>query len=260
MLFSSFLRPRLVAAIGLFAVAAAGHVAPATAQGFQPAQKAEIERIVKDYLIANPEVLREALGELDRRQKAEEAAARQKILGDANSPLYASAHQAVYGNPQGKTTIVEFFDYNCGYCKRAVDDLARLVKENPDLKVILKEFPVLGAPSVEAAKVASAARTQLGARYWDYHVKLMSARGQIGKAQALAAAKDLGVDIARVEKEAEGADVHNGLNEAMMLADALNLNGTPVYVMADDVIVGAVGYDALKGKLDNVKKCGKTKC
>ena len=85
-------------------------------------------------------------------------------------------------------------------------------------------------------------------------------RGQIGKAQALAAAKDLGVDIARVEKEAEGADVHNGLNEAMMLADALNLNGTPVYVMADDVIVGAVGYDALKGKLDNVKKCGKTKC
>ena len=253
--------PRRAAAVfGLTAAFLAGGLAPSQAQSFQPAQKTEIEKIVKDYLLANPEVLRDALTELDKRQKAEETAARGKILGDASGPLFASKHQAVLGNPNGKRTMVEFFDYNCGYCKRAVDDLARLIKENPDLKVILKEFPVLGPNSVETAKIAAAAREQLGPRYWDFHQKLMGVRGQIGKAQALAVAKDLGLDVAKVEKDAEGADVSNGLNETMMLADALNLNGTPVYVMADDVVIGAVGYEKLKSKLDNVGKCGKTSC
>jgi protein-disulfide isomerase len=253
------LRPR-AAAFGLVALAACAGLAPVAAESFQPGQKSEIEQIIKDYLLKNPEVLRDALTELEKRQKAEEVAARAKILGDVNGPLYTSKQQAVIGNPSGKTVLVEFFDYNCGYCKRATDDLARLMKDNPDLKVILKEFPVLGPNSVEAAKVAAATRDQLGAKYWDFHQKLMATRGQIGKAQALAVARELGADVARVEKDAEGADVGNGLNETMMLADALNLSGTPVYVLADDVIIGAVGYDKLKGKIDNVKKCGKTTC
>jgi protein-disulfide isomerase len=252
--------PRLFRALALGLIAGTALAAPAAAQSFQPAQKGEIEQIVKDYLLKNPEVLRDALTELDRRQKAEEAAARARILGDVNGPLFASKQHAVLGNPNGKTVMIEFFDYNCGYCKRAVDDLAKLMKENPDLKVILKEFPVLGPNSVEAHKIAAAAREQLGPKYWDFHQKLMATRGQIGKAQALAVAKELGADIAKVEKDAEGADVGNGLNETMMVADALNLSGTPVYVLADDVIIGAVGYDKLKGKLDNVKKCGKTAC
>lgn len=259
MTLSRLFRPR-AAAFGLVALVAAAGLAPAAAQSFQPAQKTEIEKIVKDYLLSNPEVLRDALTELDRRQKAEEAAARSKILSDVNGPLYTSKQQAVLGNPNGKTVLVEFFDYNCGYCKRAVDDLTKLMKENPDLKVILKEFPVLGPNSIEAAKIAAATRDQIGAKYWDFHQKLMGTRGQIGKAQALAVAKEVGADVAKVEKDAEGAEVSNGLNETMMIADALNLSGTPVYVLADDVIIGAVGYDKLKGKLDNVKKCGKTAC
>jgi protein-disulfide isomerase len=242
----------------------AGLCLPAAAAEFSPGQTSEIEKIVKDYLIKNPEILRDAMAALERKQKEEEAASREKIVSDNATLLFNSANQANVGNAKGKITIVEFFDYNCGYCKRTVDDMAKLMKNEPDLRVVLKDFPVLGPGSVEAAKIASALRNQFkGDKFWDYHQRLFAMphpREGVGKAQALAVAKELGADMDRLEKDAEALDTRKGIEETMQLADSLSLNGTPSFVVGSEVVVGAVGYEELKTKIDNVRKCGKAVC
>jgi protein-disulfide isomerase len=237
---------------------------PAAGAEFSAAQTKEIGNIVRDYLVSNPEVLRDAMVELDRREKAEQAAAREKVLDD-NGTLLSSSHQGVVGNPNGKVTLVEFFDYNCGYCKKALDDLAKLMKEDPNLRIVLKDFPVLGPGSVEAAQVASALRNQFsGDKFWAYHQKLLTTRGQIGKAQALAVAKDMGADMGKLDRDMASPEVKTGIQETMQLADKLNLTGTPSWVVGREVVIGAVGYDELKGKIGgvatNLAKCGKAVC
>ena len=148
--------------------------------------------------------------------------------------------------------MVEFFDYNCGYCKRALTDMVNLMKADPKLKVVLKEFPVLGPGSVEAAQVATAVRMQdrTGKKYLEFHQKLLTGRGQVDRARALAVAKEVGLDMARLEKDMAGEEVRASLEESMKLADKLGLNGTPSYVVGPDVVVGAVGYEALTEKIE----------
>jgi protein-disulfide isomerase len=265
----------LAAVFATFRAAARGKAAPAAAAvlaasltlcaparaELPSAQKAEIEKIVHDYLLANPEVIRDAIDELDRRQKLAEADSRRKVVGEKGAQLFNSVNQAVIGNPSGDVTLVEFFDYNCGYCKRALADVAKLVEGDPKLRVVLKDFPVLGSGSTEAAEIATALRLQFKAdKFYEFHKKLLATRGAIGKAQALAVAKELGADTAKLEKDAKSQQVHAALKESMELADGLNLSGTPSWVLGSDVIVGAVGYQQLKSKIDNTRKCGKSEC
>jgi len=160
------------------------------------------------------------------------------------------------GNPQGDVTFVEFFDYNCGYCKRALIDMVELMGKDPKLKVVLKEFPVLGPGSVEAAQVAVAVRMQdrTGKKYLEFHQKLLSARGQADKAKALANAKDVGLDMARLDKDLKSEEVAKTIEESMKLAEALGLNGTPSYVIGNDVVIGAVGQAALAQKIQAARQ------
>ena len=154
------LRDGLIAFGGLAWCTAAilgASVAPVWAAPFSTEQTTEIGKIVKDYLLQNPEVLRDAMTELDEREKTAEADTRRKALADMAGPLVNAPDGFVIGNPNGKVTLVEFFDYNCGYCKRALADLDHLMKDNKDLKVILRDFPILSPASVEAALVAVAA-------------------------------------------------------------------------------------------------------
>lgn len=234
---------------------------PLAAEEFSPSQKSEIETIIKNYILKNPEILRDAITELESREKAAEADARSKILSNSQGPLYTSPYQAVVGNPDGKVTLVEFFDYNCGYCKKMLPDIVRLIKDNPDLRVILRDYPILSDASVEAAQIAAAVRNQFkGEKFWEYHQKLLASRGQVGKVQALAVAQTLGADMDKIVKDATAPSVKDGLEESDRLGHDLALNGTPSYVIGDEVVVGAVGYDELKAKLDNVRKCGKVVC
>jgi protein-disulfide isomerase len=252
--------PRLAAATVGLAFVALGATTPARAE-MSALQKSEIQGIIKDYLISNPEVLRDALNEMERKQKAEESAARVKAVSDAAPLIFNSPKQAVLGNPNGKVTLVEFFDYNCGYCKKSLDDIATLVKENPDLRLVIKDFPVLGPGSVEAAEVATGLRKQFtGDKYWQYHVKLLGMKGQVGRAQAVAIAKEMGADMDRLTKDSASPETKESIQEVMRIADGLQLTGTPTFVLGNEVIVGAVGHDELKSSIDNVKKCGKVAC
>ncbi len=234
---------------------------PASAEGFSAGQKAEIEAIIKNYLLQKPEILREAIGVLEAREAAALAKEREKIVGESSSVLFRPASQGVIGNPNGKISIVEFFDYNCGYCKRALGDLARLMKENPDLRVVLRDLPILSPASAQAALVANAFLRQFqGEKFWEFHQKLLSLRGQIGKPEALAVAKELGADMDKLEKDAADAAITQGIQESEKIAKALQINGTPSYVIGEDVVIGAVGYEDLQAKVANMKKCGKAVC
>jgi protein-disulfide isomerase len=229
--------------------------------GFTEAQRAELQGIIRDYLVKNPEVLQEALVELDRRQQEAQRTAQASALKEAQGALQNSASATVAGNPQGDVTLVEFFDYNCGYCKRALGDLKTIIKADPKVRLVLKDFPVLGPESLEAHRVALAVKQQLkGERMFDYHVRLMESRGRVNGERAKALAKEMGVDMARLDKDAESAEVRAAIQENVVLGDRLGLTGTPAYVVGDEVVSGAVGVEPLRQALGNVRKCGKASC
>jgi protein-disulfide isomerase len=231
------------------------------ADEFTPAQKQELGGFIKDYLVNNPDVLRAAIEALDKHEKEASEVEREKIVADHADAVFSSKFQANVGNPNGTATLVEFFDYNCHYCKGALPDMARLMKDDPNLRVVLKDFPVLGPGSVEAAKVASAARNQLpGDRFWEFHRKLLSTHGPVGKAEALAVAREMGLDMDRLNKDMQSPEIAAGLQQVMGMADSLQINGTPSFVVGQEVVVGAVGYDQLKEKIDAVHKCGHSVC
>lgn len=252
--------PRYIAAI-CAALLAAAMPQTVRAQAFTPAQRSSIETIVHDYLLAHPEVLQEAMAELERRQSAAEAEKHKAAVKEHAQTLYSSPRQVTLGNPNGDVTFVEFFDYNCGYCKRAMDDMLALLKNDSQLKVVLKEFPVLGPGSLEAAQVAVAVRMQdkTGKKYLEFHTKLLGGRGQADKARALAVAKDIGLDMGRLERDMASSEVKATLQEDFKLAAALGLNGTPSYVIGSDVVVGAIGLAGLQLKV-NTARCGKPTC
>ena len=243
----------------LFALALCGAPLSASAESFSDAQRGDIETIVRNYLIAHPEVLEEAMNELSKRQAAAEAEKHQASVAKNADTIFNSPRGVTLGNKDGDVTFVEFFDYNCGYCKRAMADMMDLLKNDPKLKVVLKEFPVLSEGSVDAAKVAVAARMQDPKKYLDFHQKLLGGRGPADKARALAAAKDAGYDTAKLEKDLASPEVKATIEENFKLAEDMGLNGTPSYVIGKQVVVGAVGLDGLKEKI-GLARCGKATC
>jgi protein-disulfide isomerase len=251
---------RLLAS-ALFTLALCGMPPAASAQSFSDGQRGDIETIIRSYLLAHPEVLEEAMAELGKRQTAADAAKHEASVATNAEKIFNSSRGVTIGNKEGDVTFVEFFDYNCGYCKRAMTDMLDLIKSDPKLKVVLKEFPVLGPGSVEAAQVAVAARMQdpAGKKYLDFHQKLLGGRGQADKARALAAAKDAGFDMAKLEKDLSSPEVRATLEENFKLAEDMGMNGTPSYVIGKQVVIGAVGVDNLKEKI-GIARCGKATC
>ncbi len=245
----------------LFVLALAAAPSSASAQAFSDSQRGEIETIVKNYLVTHPEVLEEVMTELSRRQAAAETEKHEAGVANNSEAIFNSPRGVTLGNKDGDVTFVEFFDYNCGYCKRAMADMLDLMKTDPKLKVVLKEFPVLSEGSVEAARVAVAVRMQdpTGKKYLDFHQKLLGGRGPADKARALAAAKDAGLDVARVEKDMASPEVRSTIEENFKLAEAMGMNGTPSYVIGKQVVIGAIGLEGLKEKI-GLARCGKATC
>lgn len=245
----------------LLALALCATPQAASAQSISGAQRGEIEKIVREYLIAHPEVLEEAMAELTKRQAAAETEKQQATIAKNADAIFNSPRGVTIGNKDGDVTFVEFFDYNCGFCKRAMNDMMELMKNDPKLKVVLKEFPVLGQGSIEAAQVGVAVRMQdpSGKKYLDFHQKLLNGRGQVDKARAMAAAKEAGLDVAKLEKDISSPEVRATLEENLRIADSLGMNGTPSYVIGKQIVIGAVGAEALREKISNAR-CGKATC
>jgi len=253
-------RPRFFALAGAVLLTAAAPFIARAAE-FSTPQRTEIETIIREYLVQHPEVLQDAMAELERRQNAAQAEKGKMAVKQYSQALFHSPRQVVLGDPNGKVTFVEFFDYNCAYCKHAMNDMLTLLKNDPKLRVVLKEFPVLGPGSVEAAQVAVAVRMQdkTGKKYLEFHQKLLGGRGEANRARALAVAKDIGMNMAQIDKDMQSPEVKATLQENFKLAEQLGLNGTPSYVIGDRVIVGAVGLPSLQENI-NTSRCGKPSC
>jgi protein-disulfide isomerase len=251
---------RVAVAAFLFAATLTAAVLPARA--LSPTDKPEIEKIVRDYLLANPEVLRDAMMELQRREAEAESKERAVAVKKNEKLIFESPRGVVVGNPKGDVTVVEFFDYNCGYCKRALEDMMTLMKTDPKIKFVLKEFPVLGQGSVEAAQVAVAVRMQDkdAKKYLDFHQRLLATRGQVDGAKAREAAKAAGVDMGQLDRDLKSDEIKATLVESHQLADALGINGTPSYIVGSEVVPGAIGHEKLGALIASVRKCGQAVC
>jgi len=215
---------------------------------------------IRDYLVNNPEVIQDAVTELERRRIDAEAAQQAQAIAQYREELLFSPRQAVLGNPNGDVTLVEFFDYNCTYCKRALDDMNRLVAEDPNLRIVLKEFPVLGTGSTEAAQVAAAVIMVAPDKYDAFHQLLLGSAAPATGELALDAAAQVGIDIVALTTALQSNEIIATIEEAYVMAGALGLTGTPSYVIGDEVVVGAVGYDALRARVVAMRQCGQTVC
>ena len=257
------LRPLATAVLGVVLALPLALPAQAQTQSFSPAQRGEIENHparLPDEPSGAAAGGHGRTGQTPERWPMPRSIAR--VVKQHAQIIFSSPRQVTLGNPQGDVTVVEFFDYNCAFCKRAMADMTDLMKGDGKVKFVLKEFPVLGEGSTQAAQVAVAVRMQDktgGKKYLEFHQKLLGGRGQADKARAMAVAKEVGLDMARLEKDMASDEVKNTLQESFKIAEALGLNGTPSYVVGSDVVIGAVGLPALKERV-NSTRCGKANC
>jgi protein-disulfide isomerase len=215
-----------------------------------------VERIIRDYLTRNPQILVEMASELDKHQAIEEASQQTKAISDNAEAIFRSPVSYVAGNPNGDVSVVEFFDYNCPFCRRALHNVVKLINDDGKVRLVLKELPILSDDSVAAAKLALASNKQ--GKYFEMHQKLLSEPGKADKEKALRIAKDLGLDVDRLQKDAEDPDIKKALDEAKDLAQKLSLKGTPLFLVGDQVISGAPDdlFDQLEAKVAEVREKG----
>ncbi|MDF3075100.1 MAG: hypothetical protein K0S54_2767 [Alphaproteobacteria bacterium] len=225
---------------------------PALAQTPAAPDRAAIERIVRDYLLQNPEVLVEAMNELRRRQELAAGEASKQAIGEYKKELFEDAASPVGGNAKGDVTLVEFFDYHCGYCKQVHEPMLSLMREDKNLRVVYKEMPILAPESRIAAAGALAAQKQ--GKYVEMHNALMSARGKLTKDRVLALAKEQKLDVARLEKDMETPEIQGAIDRNLKLAQAIGVDGTPAFIIGDQFAPGALPIEQLREMVAQARK------
>ena len=205
-----------------------------------------VETIVREYLLANPELLLEIQQALDTKQKEEQRVANIKFIQANKDKIFNSPNDGIVGNPNGKVTIVEFFDYNCGYCKRAMEDMRTLTAADPELRFVLKEFPILGSGIPQKASVVSMAfHKMMPEKYGEFHSQLLGTPGRAGEASAIKIAVSLGADEAKLREAMKDPSITEIFDETYELANKLSITGTPSYVVGEEIVFGAQGLDVL---------------
>jgi protein-disulfide isomerase len=235
-------------------------VAAAPASGEQLNRK-DVENIIRDYLLANPELLLEVQKALDAKQKEEQRITQLGVIKDNKDEIFTSANDGIVGNPSGSITMVEFFDYNCAFCKRAIEDMKALTAADPNLRFVLKEFPILGPDSQKASVVSMAFHKMMPEKYSEFHTELLGGHGRATEAQAIKVAVSLGADENKLREEMKDPAITKIFDETYDLANKLAITGTPSYVVGNDVVFGAQGVDVLNQKLTEAKAaCASTAC
>ena len=251
------MRSRIAAICVVLAALAGAAVRPVSAfehPVFDDAQWRAIESSIREFLRQNPEVVLEALQTLEERKRRSQAGLAPKIIAENRAALLNDPGSPVAGNPDGDVTIVEFFDYQCPYCKRVVSAIKHLLEQDPNVRFVYKEWPILGPMSEFAARAALAARSQ--GKYEPYHEYLMSAKGRLTKETVLFAAREIGLDLERLKSDMYSAEVDDIFRRNYGLADKLGFRGTPSFVIGDVLVPGAVDLDGLKQLVKTAREDG----
>lgn len=245
------------APVKLAQAAPATPAVPAAASSFSDAQRTEIEGLIKSYLLNHPEVMVEVSKELEKRQASTQAETNKKVIIERKASIFRAPADFVYGNPQGQITVVEFFDYNCGWCKKAVDEINKLVKADPQVRVVFKELPIFGEASTVAAKAAMASVRQ--GKYWDFHVALMKEK-QVSKDNVFKIAEKVGLNVDKLRADMADPAFDAALKENASIAQELGIEGTPGFIVDDKVNVGFVPAEGITAMLADVRKNGCQVC
>ena len=219
-----------------------------------------LDPMIESYLLNNPTILDRVDQRLASIKRVAARETEKQLLQTHQAAIYDDPNNVVIGNPDGDVTLVEFFDYNCGYCRSSLPDLVALVAEDPNLRVILKEFPILTAGSEEAAKVATLVAGDPPINYWDFHQQLFSTRGPVAVESALDVAEGLGANRIRLMIDMNATGVSDALQRTADLAGELRVSGTPTFILGDKIVPGAVGIDLLRAGIANIRACGSVDC
>lgn len=230
--------------------------APTATAQLDPAQ---LNPMIESFLMSDPKILQRMSTALDTTLQAEERSQATTAIAGMREAIFNDPGQVVLGNPDGDVTLVEFFDYNCGYCRSALPDLATLLAEDPNLKVVLKEFPILSNESIDAARIAVLVGNA-DVDYWSFHEALFTSRSQVDKQVALDAASELGLSPVSLELDMTSETVSETIQTSYEIAKALNITGTPTYIIGNEIIPGAIGIDELRTRIANMRACGETAC
>lgn len=209
-----------------------------------------IEPVIREYILEHPEVLHEALYNYQIKKQMEEEEARKDAVKKLHKEIYENPHDAFVGPKDSKKVIVEFFDYNCSACKTVFTELAGVLAEHPDTKIIFKEFPIFGESSVENARIGLAVFRLHPEKYKDFHQKMLTFQGRLDINQAIQFASELGIDIDALRKEAAKPEITEIIAENRSLGEKLKLEGTPSFVIKDELIGHGLDKDSLIEKLN----------
>lgn len=209
-------------------------------------QQKEMEKAFEEFLLGHPDVIVDSLKRLREREQAAEAEHMRAAIAQHREALFNDPESPVGGNANGEVTIVEFFDYHCGYCKRVLPIVIKVIDDDPNVRVVYKEFPILSPDSVTAAHAALAAHRQDPDKYQAFHTALMSVRGELKMPKIEQIAREIGYDVDRLKVDMAAPEIEASIQRNMALAHALGINGTPSFVIGDQVIPGAVDLDTLK--------------
>lgn len=219
---------------------------------FTTAQAEEIGKLSRDYLLQNPEIIRDAVQALQAKEEAAKADRQSEAVSKYKDQLFADADAPVAGNPQGDVTLVEFFDYKCPYCKQVSPALEGLLKDDPKLRIVFKEFPILGDPSVLASRAALAAQKQ--GKYLAFHQALMAHRGQLDLDSIAGVAAAVGLNGQQLVDDMKSEAIEKQLTANHELALALGIRSTPTFIIGDHVMPGALSIEELKGLIADTRK------
>ena len=224
-------------------------MSPAMAADFS---KDDIEKIVKEYIQKNPEIILDSVEEYSRSQQAADMVDQQKAVEENLGWLENNDMLPVVGNPNGDVTVVEFFDYNCGYCKKALNDVTTLIGEDKNVKVVLVEMPILGRTSEIAARWAMAAKEQNA--YFEFHQAAMKNRGPINEATLENIAEKIGLNIEKMKTDVDSDKIANIVAEKSAKAAAMGISGTPAFVIGGQLYGGYIGLERMRAAVKEARE------
>ncbi len=226
---------------------------PAAPPASESPERARIKEIVREVLRENPELVLDALQALEARERDEASAKSAKMLTQYRDQLEHDAHDPVGGNAKGDVTLVQFFDYKCPYCKQVSDQMFKAVEGDGKVRLVFKELPILGRESTIAAHAALAALAQGQAKYIAFHRALLAERGPLDEANVLRVATSAGLDAVKIKNDMAKSEIDDSLKRNLALAHALDIRGTPAFVIGSELIPGAVDAAALRSAIDKAR-------